>query len=310
MSYVTWANWADGWNDTAANWASQTYTASADLDNTLGTTTAGNAEYPVSATVSQVFLTYTNTEDRVSQFSVVLNNHQSLAADSVLITNGAANLDGSYDKSLAEDLLIPASINLSGAYGKTIEEDLTIPVSANYSGTYDSESVGGFSIPLSVSIGSTLGQTNDTTLVLPVDASLDSSFTFNTSALHKAVGAATLANTLNITKSNTVKFLATASLTQLLLDEVNTEDLDLNDFSVTLPSNYGIIASSNVIFANNVSTLNTLSNIINNVNYPESADLTTNLSATPTQRLLWEDETEATTTWTEVAEGSDTWTKI
>jgi len=290
MSYVTWANWADGWNDTAANWASQTYTASADLDSTLGTTTVGNAEYPLSATVSQVFLTYTNTEDRVSQFSVVLNNHQSLTADSVLVTNGAANLDGSYDKSLAEDLLIPAS--------------------ANYIGTYDSESVGGFSIPLSVSIDSTLGQTNNNTLVLPVDASLDSSFTFNTSALHKAVGAATLANTLDITESNTVKFLATASLTQLLLDEVNTEDLDLNDFSVTLPSNYGIIASSNVIFANNVSTLNTLSNIINNVNYPESADLTTNLSATPTQRLLWEDETEATTTWTEVAEGSDTWTKI
>ena len=53
--------------------------------------------------------------------------------------------------------------------------------------------------------------------------------------------------------------------------------------------------------------LNTLSNIINNVNYPESADLTTNLSATPTQRLLWEDETEATTTWSAIAENTDGW---
>jgi len=158
-------------------------------------------------------------------------------------------------------------------------------------------------------LANSLGVSATVSVAVPKSASFDTSHTITETDTLQAVGDITLSKDLDISSTGNAIFISAADLTQLLLSETHSEDLELAPFSVRLSSDYGIIASVNVIIPQDVS-LDLDTSTKNNVNYPHAVTADGRYSITAVQRLLWEDETEASTTWTEVTENTDGWVII
>ena len=157
-------------------------------------------------------------------------------------------------------------------------------------------------------LANSLGVSATVSVAVPKSASLSTDHTISKSNIHKAVGDATFTNTLDISPTGNTVFVSAATLSQLL-GSINTEDLELAPISGLIDSNYGIIASSNLILPASV-TLDLDTATKNNVNYPHSIDINGQYTMTAVQRLLWEHEDEDTSTWTQVAEDTGTWVII
>ena len=302
MSYVTWANWADGWNDTTANWASQTYTGDATLGSSLGASDVGNTIYSGSATLANT-LGGLYSEDKDSPVYPNYQNQLGFQSSSVHQAVGNATLAALNNITESNNLSVVGSISLDATSDITESNTFTTSGSASLSSTMDESGFGGFSFTGNGTLSSTMDATTSASQAFASAASLGMDTAIVSSSGAIFLSSADFDVTQTFTESNNVKFVSAAELTQLLLDEVNTEDLDLNDFSVTLPSNYGIIASSNVIYLSSAS-LAVVSNTINNVNYPEAVSLDISSSTTSTSGFLWVivDEDDSTT-WTTDIEG-------
>jgi len=197
---------------------------------------------------------------------------------------------------------------IAGTSGVTDNAVATFPVSADITQILLSELHEEDRVTLlNGTLGSALGFSTDCVLVLPVSGTLSTTGTVTDSATHKAVGSVTLGSNVSASDSANTVYPATATLSSVL-DNVDDED-KITILSVILESNYGIISAS-VLKAIGVATLDNNTGIINNVNYPESADINTNVSTSSASNFLWNTETESSDTWTTSTEALTTWTDI
>lgn len=222
--YPIWADATETWDTITSNWSTGTHIGEATLDSSLAATDTATVAMPVTATTAQVFLSYTNTEDRVSQFSVILNNHQNLQAEANIVAPLIANYDGSYTYNTTGNLTIPNSITLDNTNTITATKGLFIPGVATFNNNLSESNLGGFSfVANSDNLAGNYGIILGNNLVMPSSANID-----------------LLSNTIN-----NVNYTETASLTQPLSitsssrflwnkeDEDSTSWTDLSDSTDT-----------------------------------------------------------------------------
>lgn len=171
--YPIWADATETWDTITSNWSTGTHIGDATMGSTLDATHSTSVAIPVTATTAQVFVSYTNTEDRVSQFSVILNNHQNLEAEVNIVAPLIANYDGSYTYNTTGNLTIPSSATLDNTNTITATKDLFIPGVATFNNDLGESNLGGFSfVANSDNLAGTYGIILNNNLVMPSSADL------------------------------------------------------------------------------------------------------------------------------------------
>ncbi len=112
---------------------------------------------------------------------------------------------------------------------------------------------------------------------------------------------ATIAAQGNMTSSNTAAFPVTASMTQIIFSELNEEDT-IFPRSLSMGVSVGMTGSASHVMPVTATMAGT-SDMKNNVNFPESATLSMNSSASSENNFLWNDiEEDEDTLWTKISD--------
>jgi hypothetical protein len=158
---------------------------------------------------------------------------------------------------------------------------------------------------LSGTLASALGVSTSCVLVLPVSGSIQMISTATDSGSLQTSGLATLSSSQSTSSTNNTVFPATATFSSVL-DNLDDED-KVTLISAALESNYGIISES-VLKAVGSISLDSTTGFVNNINYPETATIATDVSTSSASNFLWNTETESSDTWSISTEETTTWT--
>lgn len=287
MTYPTWASTTTTWTTNTDKWSSQYYDVSASLAATMGESGFGGFSVVGSATFQNTL--NQTLDDTLNAVGVsTLSNSLDIAESNILDAVASADLNITNSISESNSAIFGVNATLFQAILSELHEE-------------DRES------SLYGVVLNNLGFTASHTLKVPKAATFSTDHTISTSSVHKAVGDATLASTLNITQNNAATFLSSGIFANSLTYS-NTEDLII-PLSASLDSNYGIINENVLIMPIDV-TYAAISNIINNVNYPVSATISSTYNISSASNFLWNEEAEATDTWTTQSKATDTWTTV
>ena len=222
--YPIWADSTETWDTITSNWSTGTHIGEATIGSSLDATDTASVAMPVTATTAQVFLSYTNTEDRVSQFSVILNNHQNLQAEANVVIPLVANYDGSYTYSNTGNINIPLSVSLDATNTTEATKGLFIPGDATFNNSLGESYLGGFAFAANTqNLAGNYGIILDNTLVMPSSADLD----FTSGTVNNVNYTETTALTQPLSMTSSSRFLWNKE------DEDSTSWTDLSDSTDT-----------------------------------------------------------------------------
>ena len=193
----TWADSSDSWTSTSYIWANQTYQSSIDLDSIISSTYTGNAVFPSTATISQLFLTELHEEDLQSPISAILGNVVGVSAEATLVlpedasvnigtalssnnTNkaiGSVTFDSNLDISDSALVKFVSAAILNQSLESVNEEDAYLVTNALLSGNYGIIVANNLVMPSSANLNLSSGAVNNTnyphTATLRFDYSMD-----------------------------------------------------------------------------------------------------------------------------------------
>jgi len=210
------------------------------------------------------------------------------------------------DVALWASAAYPVSATFGTNGSTSVESTALFPVSANMTQVLLSELHEEDRVTLlNGTLASALGVSTSCVLVLPVSGSIQMISTATDSGSLQAVGLATLSSSQSTSSTNNTVFPATATFSSVL-DNVDDED-KVTLISAALESSYGIISES-VLKAVGSISLDSTTGFVNNINYPETATIATDVSTSSASNFLWNTETESSDTWSISTEETTTWT--
>jgi len=113
---------------------------------------------------------------------------------------------------------------------------------------------------------------------------------------------ATLAGNGTFTSSQNAKHPVTASMTQIIFSELNEEDT-IFPRSLSMGMSSGMTGTGLLAIPVTATITGLTSDMKNNVNFPESATLSMNSSASSENNFLWNDiEEDEDTLWTKISD--------
>ena len=113
---------------------------------------------------------------------------------------------------------------------------------------------------------------------------------------------ATLGGNNTLATSHTLAMPVTASMTQVILSELNEEDT-VFPRSLSMGTNFGMTGTGLLAMPVTATVTGLTGDIKNNVNFPETATLSMNSSASSNSNFLWNDvEEDEDTLWTKISD--------